>query len=568
MISVSGKKWIEQTVDKKLVEKIKQDHNFSEIVSKLIVSRSYDNDEINNIKNHLKLNNIFSKNNDFDKATDLLISSIHKKEKICILGDYDVDGASSTALLCRFFNHIDLNYYYYIPDRIIDGYGATTKLFKKLILQNPKLVIMLDCGSTSNEAINFLNDQNIKSIVIDHHDIKKPFPKSNVVINPKKNIDNKYNYLCATTLTYFFIATLMKKIKSNFDLSNYLIYVLLATVCDVMPLRKINKVIATNVLHNFDLNKNFVFKTIFDQLGLKRALTINDLGFIVGPIINAGGRLGDSQLGTKLLVSDDKNEIKKISSKLIKLNEKRKKIEKKLLDEIDYKTIKKENKDVIIYHNDNLNEGLIGIVAARLKDYFNKPSIVITKSLNSLKASARSTSNYNIGNVINLQINKKIIENGGGHNMAAGFSIKKMNIKTFDDFIQKDYRKKNTNIKKLFMYDSEISRLAINLNFYNEFYKIGPFGNGNLYPLFLIKNVHIIKSNFIGESHVSSILKTSIGGSLKSICFNCRNTNISNYLLSYKKKINLIVEITKNTWNNKNSLQLNIKDLILPINTT
>ena len=567
MISVSGKKWVEQSVNKKLVEKIKQDYNFSEIISKLIVSRNYDDVEINNIKNYLNLNNIFSKNNDFDKATDLLISSINKKEKICILGDYDVDGASSTALLSRFFNHISQDYFYYIPDRIVDGYGASTKLFEKLILQNPKLVIMLDCGSTSNEAISYLNKHKIKSIVIDHHEINKPFPKSNVIINPKKNINDKYNYLCTTTLTYFFVDILIKKTKSNFNLSDYLIYVLLATVCDVMPLRKINKVIATNVLSDFNLDKNFLFKTIFNKLDIKRALTINDLGFIVGPIINAGGRLGYSDLGTKLLILDDKNKIRKISDKLIKLNEKRKNLEKKSLDEINYEKIYKENKDIIIYHNNNLNEGLIGIIAARLKDHFNKPSIVITKSLNNLKASARSTSNYNIGTIINLLINKKIIENGGGHNMAAGFSIKKKNLKLFDNFIQQDYQNKNINFKKIFVYNAEISGLAINLNFYNEFNIIGPFGNGNLSPLFLIKNVNVIKSNLIGENHVSSIIKTSSGKSLKSICFNCRNNQVGNYLLSYKQKINIIVEVTKNTWNNNNTIQLNIKDIILPINT-
>ena len=568
MISVSGKKWKEQAVDKNLVEKIKQDYNFNEIVSKLIISRNFDEVEINNIKNKLKLTNVFNRDNDFDKATDLLINSINKKEKICILGDYDVDGASSTALLSRFFNYIGQNYFFYIPDRMIDGYGATTKLFQKLIKQNPKLVIMLDCGSTSNEAINFLNNHNIKSIVIDHHEINKPFPKSNVIINPKKNINNKYNYLCATTLTYFFIDMLIKKIKSNFNLSDFLIYVLLATVCDVMPLRKINKIIATNVLRDFNLEKNFVFKTIFDQLGINRIFTINDLGFIIGPIINAGGRLGDSQLGTKLLVSDDKNEIKKISSKLIKLNEKRKKIEKKSLDEIDYKKIKKENKNIVIYHNNNLSEGLIGIIAARLKDHFNKPSIVITKSFGILKASARSTLNYNIGSLINSQIDKKILENGGGHNMAAGFSIKKTNLKLFDLFIQNDYQKKNIDFRQSFRYDTEISQSAISLNFYNEFNKLGPFGNGNLSPLFLVKNVHVIKSNLINENHVSAIIKTSVGRSFKSICFNCRNSKIGDYLLTHKKKINIILEIAKNTWNNKNSIQLIIKDLILPINTT
>jgi single-stranded-DNA-specific exonuclease len=567
MISVSGKKWIEQTVDKRLVEKIKQDHNFSEIVSKLIVSRNYDDVEINNIKNYLKLNNIFSKNNDFDKATNLLISCIHKKEKICILGDYDVDGVSSTALLSRFLNHINQDYFHYIPDRIIDGYGASTKLFEKLILQSPKLVIMLDCGSTSNKAINFLNSHNIKSIVIDHHEINKPYPKSNVIINPKKNINDKYDYFCATTLTYFFVDVLIKKTRSNFNLSDYLIYVLLATVCDVMPLRKINKIIALNVLNDFHLNKNFVFKTIFDQLGIERNFTINDLGFIVGPIINAGGRLGNSSLGVKLLLSDDKKEIKKISYKLIELNEKRKKIEKKSLNEIDYKKIYKENKDVIIYHNNNLSEGLIGIIAARLKDHFNKPTIVLTKSFKTLKASARSTSNYNIGSTINSQINKKIIDNGGGHNMAAGFSIKKTNLKVLDDFIQKDYQKKNENFIQLFKYDAEISISAINLNFYNEINKIGPFGNGNLTPLFLIKNIYVIKSNLINDIHVSSIIKTNFGRSLKSICFNCHNNEIGDYLLSYKKKINILAEITKNTWNNKNNIQLNIKDIILPINS-
>ena len=567
MISVSGKKWIEQSVNKKLVEKIKQDYNFSEIISKIIVSRNYDDVEINDIKNPLGLNNIFSKNNDFNDATDLLIDSINRNEKICILGDYDVDGASSTALLSRFFNHINQNYFYYIPDRIIDGYGATTKLFKKLILQNPKLIIMLDCGSTSHEAIDFLNNHKIKSIIIDHHEINKPFPKSEVIINPKKLINNEYNYLCATTLTYFFIDILIKKTKSNFSLSNYLIYVLLATVCDVMPLRKLNKIIAKNVLRDFDLNKNVVFKTIFEKLDLKRAFTINDLGFIIGPIINAGGRLGHSDLGTKLLISDDKNEIKFLSDKLIKLNERRKKIEKKSLDEIDYEKIKKENKQVIIYHNKNLNEGLIGIIAARLKEYFNKPSIVLTKGLNCLKASARSTPNYSIGNVINSQINKKIIENGGGHNMAAGFSIKKKNLRLFDNFVQDDYQKKNINFKRLFIYDFEISQLGVNLDFYNEINKIGPFGNGNLLPLFLIKNVYVIKSNIIGENHVGAIIKTSVGRSLRSICFNCCNNDLGDYLLSYKKRINIIAEVTKNTWNNKNSIQLNIKDIILPLYT-
>ena len=254
MISVSGKKWVEHNVNKNLVEKIKQDFNFKDILAKLIVLRNYDITEINNINNNLKVINIFNNDFDFIKASEILINSINKKDNICILGDYDVDGISATSLLIRYFNHINQRYFYYIPDREKDGYGPSIKLFKKLILKKPKLVIMVDCGSTSKESIEFLNQNNIKSIIIDHHEISKPYPKSNAIINPKKNIDyNKYDYLCATTLTYFFIDITNKKLKSKFKLSNFLIYVLLATVCDVMPLRKFNKILASNVFKNFKL---------------------------------------------------------------------------------------------------------------------------------------------------------------------------------------------------------------------------------------------------------------------------------------------------------------------------
>ena len=425
MISLSGKKWTEKKVDKNLVEKIKQDYKFNQILSHLIVSRNFDVTEINNINNNLKITNFFNNSSDFNKASDILIKAINNKEKICILGDYDVDGTSATSLLIKYFNHIGQKYFYYIPNRVTDGYGATIKLFQKLILKKPKLMIMVDCGSTSNGAINFLNQNNINSIIIDHHDINIPYPKSNVIINPKKNIDYKeYDYLCATTLTYFFIDVVVKKTKSDFRLSDFLVYVLLATVCDVMPLRKLNKIIASNVFRNFKIQKNIAFKTIYDQFNLKRKLSIDDLGFLIGPIINSGGRLGFSSVGTEFLTSDKLDVIKKKANQLINLNKKRKELENFFLDEIDFEKIKKENKNVIIYQNNNLHEGLIGIIASRLKDYFNKPSIVITSNDNILKASARSTKNYNIGNLIKLLIDNKIIKNGGGHNMAAGFTIK------------------------------------------------------------------------------------------------------------------------------------------------
>ena len=567
MISVSGKQWYEQKVNKNSVEKIKQDFNFNDILSRLIVLRNYDIGEINNINNNLKIINIFKNNSDFEEASKILINSINKGDNICILGDYDVDGSCSAALLVRFFHHIKQPHFYYIPDRENDGYGASKKLLQKLLLKKPKLVIMVDCGSTSNEAVEFLNQNNIKSIIIDHHDTNKPYPKSNSFINPKKNNSyKKYDYFCATTLTYFFIDIVIQKTNSDFKLSNFLIYVLLATVCDVMPLRKINKIIASNVIKNFNLKDNAAFNFIFDQFNLKKNITIDDLGYLIGPIINAGGRLKHSAYGTELLSSDNQKIIKKRSIELIKLNNKRKEIEQNILKEIDYKKIINEKKNVIIYYNSNINEGIIGIIAARLKDYFNKPSIVLTKSNELLKASARSTSSYDIGKLIKLLIDNKIVEKGGGHNMAAGFTIKKDNMELLDDFIQKDYSSKILNTEFIHKYDTEISASSMNINFMNEINKLGPFGNNNLLPIFLIKDLQIIKSNIIKKKHISAIIKPKIGPSIKSICFNSVNTDIGTYLLTYKKRINVIAVLSENIWNNKKTIQLNIKDLVTQVN--
>ena len=564
MISVSGKNWIERKVNKNSVEKIKQDYKFNEILSKLIVSRNFDEDEISNINNNLKIINIFKNNSDFKQASTILINSIKNNEKICILGDYDADGTAATSLLVRYFNYIKQQHFYYIPDRVKDGYGATKKLFQKLILNQPKLIIMVDCGSTSNEAIDFLNQNKIKSIIIDHHEINKPYPMSNAIINPKKNIThNEGSYLCATSLTYFFLDYLIKKMSSDFKINNYLIFVLLATICDVMPLRKINKIIASNVIKNFKINDNEVFKFIFDQLSLNKKLTIDDLGYLIGPIINSGGRLGLSNYGVELLTTNNLKLIQKRSIELIRLNEKRKLLEKNTLDKIDYEQINKKNQNVIIYYDTNINEGLIGIIAARLKDYFNKPSIVITKSSNILKGSARSTSNYNIGKLIKSLIDKKIIENGGGHNMAAGFSIKKNKLKSLNEFIQKDYSFKILDTNLSYKYESEVSASTINIKFMDEINKLGPFGNHNFMPIFMIRNVKIIKSSIVNKKHISAIVKPNNGSSFKSICFNSVNTQIGNYLLSYKKHIDIIGEINENIWNNKKSIQLNIKDLIL-----
>jgi len=564
MISVTGKKWEEKITNKNSIEKLKQDRNFSNILSKLVISREFDETELSSIDNNLGLNNVFLKNNDFEKSIELVTNSISKKENICILGDYDVDGSAATSLFIRFFKSIKHPYFYYIPDREKDGYGATKRLFQKLILKKPQLVIMLDCGSTSNETIDFLNDNKIKSLIIDHHEINKPFPKANSIINPKK--DNgyiEYDYLCATTLAYFFLDLLSKKIKSKIKISNFLIYVLLATVCDVMPLRKLNRLIALVALKDFDIKKNLAFNELFNLNNKKNKLNVNDLGYLVGPILNAGGRLGKSGYASELLSSDNLEVVNIRSNELIKLNNRRKEIEKLTLDEIDFDLIEKEAKDVIVYYNANINEGLIGIIAARLKDYFYKPAIVITSSGKILKGSARSVYNYNIGRAIKNSLDRNIINAGGGHNMAAGFSLVKKNLDDFKNFILEDFSNTAAFKNHTFSYDAEISSHAFNNDFYADIKKLEPFGTGNPNPTFLFKDLKVIKTNILNNKHLSVILKSKLGFSIKCIFFNSSNNKVGEHLLNYKKTFSVIGQISENIWNNKKALQLTIQDLVI-----
>tara|TARA_Y100000389_G_C17427976_1_gene500757 strand:+ start:97 stop:1788 length:1692 start_codon:yes stop_codon:yes gene_type:complete len=563
MISVSGKNWEQKKVNKNSIEKLKQDYNFSDIISKLVVSRKFDNTELSSIDNTLYLNNVFLKNEDFIKSVNLVIKAINNKDNICILGDYDVDGSAATSLFIRFFESIKHPFFYYIPDREKDGYGASKKLFQKLIQKKPKLIIMVDCGSGSHDAIDFLNKNNIKSLIIDHHEIDKPFPEANMIINPKKNSGYiEYDYFCATTLVYFFLDLLIKKIEAKINIFDYLIYVLLATVCDVMPIRKLNRLIAIIALKNFDINKNIAFKELFKLTNKKNKLNINDLGYLIGPIINAGGRLGKSSFASELLSSDNFDLVNKRSNQLIRLNDKRKKIETLILDAIDFQKLG-NNKDVIIYYKPNINEGLIGIIAARLKDYFDKPSIVITNSNTFLKGSARSVLNYNIGRAIKNSLDLNIIINGGGHNAAAGFILQKSNLKKFESFILKDFASKKTLKDKKFKYDAELSSLSFNEDFFNNIKKIEPFGVGNPNPTFLLRDLKVIKSTNLNSKHISVILKSKMGYSIKSISFNSVNNEIGKLLLNYKNSFNVLGQISENIWNNKKTLQLTIRDIII-----
>ena len=563
MESVSGKYWEESKINQRIFEKIKSENNFPDIINKLILLRNFNKEEIFTINNKIKLINPFFRIKDFEVSFNTLKETIEKKGKILIIGDYDVDGIVSTALFIKFLKILNYPYDFYIPDRLKDGYGASLKLIKKLIKKKPNLVIMLDCGSNSNESVELLNMNSINSIIIDHHEIHKPYPKTKNLINPKKECDyENFNYLCSASITFFFIDYFLNKEKLKNDFNQNLIYVLLATVCDVMPLRYINRIIAKNILQNFDFNKNYFFNKLFEISKINRPLNIEDLGFLIGPMINSSGRIGNPNKAVNLLIATENKLVDKLISELIELNKKRKNIEENIIKSLDFSKINNENTDVIILILNSVNEGLIGILASKIKEYFNKPSIVFTQSGNYLKGSGRSTENFNMGQLIKLGIDKDIIKHGGGHNLAVGLLIEKNKFNKFKDYMNLSYKKiiKDNNIKK---YVSKITLSAVNQNFYNELSLMEPFGSNNQNPVFLIENVTIVKSAIIKNKFVSCILGSKINKSVNAISFNLINSEISKYLLNYKKEIKILAQIKQNTWNNKKTLQLNILDVVI-----
>lgn len=563
MESVSGKYWEESKINQRVFEKIKSENNFPDIINKLILLRNFNKEEIFTINNKIKLINPFFKIKDFENSYKALKETIEKKGKILIIGDYDVDGIVSTSLFIKFLKILNYPYDFYIPDRLKDGYGASLDLIKKLIKKKPNLVIMLDCGSNSKDSVDLLNINSINSIIIDHHEIYKPYPKTKNLINPKKECDyENFNYLCSASITFFFIDYFLNKEKLKNDFNQNLIYVLLATVCDVMPLRYINRIIAKNILQNFDFNKNYFFKKLFEISKINRPLNIEDLGFLIGPMINSSGRIGNPNKAVNLLIATENDIVDKLISELIELNKKRKDIEENIIKSLDFSKINNKNTNVIILILNSVNEGLIGILASKIKEYFNKPSIVFTQSGNYLKGSGRSTENFNMGQLIKLGIDKDIIKHGGGHNLAAGLLIEKNKFNEFKDFMNSSYKKiiKDNNIKK---YVSKITLSAVNQNFYNELSLMEPFGSNNQNPVFLIENITIVKSAIIKNKFVSCILGSKINKSVNAISFNLINSEISKYLLNYKKEIKILAQIKQNTWNNKKTLQLNILDVVI-----
>ena len=491
--SVSNKNWIFKEYDEQDVLFFKENYSLDEITSKLLSIRKIKKENVQtfltpSIRNFLPNPKII---NDMEKSTIRTLQAISKKNKIGIFGDYDVDGAAATALLANYFSNINLPFEIYIPDRKKEGYGPSVDSFKKLINKGVKIIFTVDCGTLSFEAIDFAFKNKIDVIVLDHHQSEINLPKAFSVVNPNR-LDDKSNlkYLCAAGVTFMFLVSLNKELRSiNWFIQNkimepnlleYLDLVALGTICDVVPLIGLNRAIVSQGLKILKSKKNLGLKTLFDICNIQSQPNVYHVGYLLGPRINAGGRVGKSSHGVNLLISNNPKDVFKIASELDNYNRERQILEKNVLDKILMEIGDKVNDSVIIMNGENLHEGVIGIVASRIKDKFNKPVIIISVDDSGIgKASARSIVGFDIGSAIISAVQEKILIKGGGHKMAGGFTIELKISKNLKNFIKKfeKINHDNSNSKPLYL-DSVIAPSALNLEFYNKINTLAPFGSG------------------------------------------------------------------------------------------
>jgi single-stranded-DNA-specific exonuclease len=576
-LSVSGKNWIFKKYNQEDILYFKDNFLLDEITSKLLSIRKIKREDIKSflspsIKNFLPNPNDLI---DMKKSTLRALLAINNKEKIGIFGDYDVDGATSTALLGKFFSELKLPYNIYIPDRKKEGYGPSVKSFEKLIQNGVKIIFTVDCGTLSFEAIEYAKQNKIDVIVLDHHQSEVNLPKAYSVVNPNR-LDDKSNlkYLCAAGVTFMFLVSLNRELRVNEwfkknkisepNLINYLDLVSLGTVCDVVPLIGLNRAIVKQGLKVLNYKKNLGLKTLLDICKIETNPTIYHLGYMIGPRINAGGRVGKCSHGANLLLDKDPKHAFKLASELEQYNKERQMLEKDLLKKILNETKDYSKDPVLVLSGYNWHEGIIGIVAARLKDKFNKPAVIISINEKIGKASARSIIGFDIGSVIIAATQKNLLLKGGGHKMAGGFSINIANIEKFKDFIFRKFRNINEDLsgKKPLFLDSVISPSAINLDFYNQVNLLSPFGSGNPEPKFIIENLKTINGKIIGEKHVKSVLLGLDGTIIKTIAFNAFDNDLGAYLIKKNNKpFNIAGKLSLNEWKGQSNVEFIIDDI-------
>ena len=574
--SLLGSYWILEDFEERLILSLSQKHNIPPLLSKLLLLRKIEDDSINeflnpNIKDNLPNPFILK---DMKKSIIRTIQSIKNNEHIAIIADYDVDGATSASILYKFLNNFTKNIVIKIPNRLTEGYGPNIRIMDELSKINTKLIFTLDCGTSSFNIVDHPKYNNIDVIVIDHHLSESTLPNVHSIINPNRfDEKNHYNKMAAVGVTFLFLMGLRKKLREqNFfikfnepNLLSYLDLVALGTVCDVVNLVSYNRTFVKIGLRLIKERLNKGIAKIIDISKLNSTPTSSDLGFIIGPQLNAASRIDDPSLPSKLLTSNNIYDIDSISKKLFLLNNKRKLIENIVFEEALVQAVKQKNQNFILVHGNNWHKGVLGIVASKLINLFYKPTIVISFTNNIGVGSARSIKSIDLGNIILEAKKNNLLLQGGGHKFAAGLKINHNFLDEFNIFLKNNFDHLPKDLfRKIENFDSILSVNEITSDLLEIIEKIEPFGSGNPEPQFIINDIKIDNIKILKEKHLLIFFQNDFGSNLKAICFNCIETILGDYLLNFRQnKLSIACTIKRDNFTENSLPQILIKDAII-----
>ena len=470
---------------------------------------------------------------DIEIASKRVKQAVDSGEKITIVGDYDVDGVVSTTIMLEFFDKLNIDVDYIIPNRFEHGYGLSPKIVD---LIDSGLVITVDNGITAYEASLKLKEKNIDLIITDHHTVGEKIPQALAIINPKQEECNfEFKEICGAQVAWYFCAAIKKELDAVVDMSSFLDLLSLAIIADIMPMTSLNYTMVKQGLKKIKTSQREAFKVLNQNLA-KDILVSDDIGFMVAPKLNSAGRMDDASLALDFLLSKDKNSAYESLAVLEELNNFRKKLQEEIAQKAHIQTSVEDN--AVVVWGEKWHEGVIGIVASKLSNSFKKPAFIFTINGDIAKGSARANSEVNLYDLIEKA--SHLLLGFGGHKNAAGLSMKKENLVEFKNIINAELENYKTQLHNEYVVLGELDIASVDLDFINIIEDFEPYGLDNSRPIFKISDAKLIKTELIGrdKNHLKLTL-SSDGTVFEALKFYDSNTDLNDSL-------DLIVSISKN----------------------
>ena len=573
--SFTHRRWVVRAYDERMATALSQRLALPDVLARSLSARGLDLDTAPSfleprLRDSLPDPSLFVA---MDAAAERLVQAIKKGEKIVVYGDYDVDGGTSSALLLRFLRAVGVVADLYVPDRMSEGYGPNANAMRKLAEGGTQLVVCVDCGTTAHEALKAAKDAGLDVIVIDHHAAEPSLPPTCALVNPNRldeKMTDRFGTLAAVGVTYLFIIAvnrLLRKTdwydtaKPEPDLIQWLDLVALGTVCDVVKLSGLNRAFVAQGLKVMDRRANAGISALAQVAGVKGPFDTYAAGFIMGPRVNAGGRVGQSDLGAKLLACDDPAVAVVLADRLNTYNDERRALEAKVLVEAERLTFQ-ETAPITFVAAENWHPGVIGIVASRLKEKYQRPAFVVALEPDVGKGSCRSIGNIDIGSAIIAARQAGLLLAGGGHKMAAGFTVARKDVSALQAFLKERIGKQlaaEPFVSSLSV-DGLAAAQALDEKFIERLSQLAPFGTGNSEPRFALADCRIIRANVVGEKHVSVIAMQG-GARVRGIAFRAMESDLGASLLSVgSNPCHLAGHVRRDDWKDDGSAQLIIDD--------